>query len=217
MLLEHACNAVEVAPGRTHLPTMRVAPVTPDLFGRPELPAGLDHQDDFLSPAEEVHLIAAFAELPFREATFQQYTARRRVVRFGLGYDAESERWVAIDALPDWLAALRERVAARQRVAEGAFVHALVTEYRPGTPIGWHRDKPEYGMVVGISLGGRARMRFRPYDNRKDRAAVMALELAPRSLYVMQEDVRWLWQHSIPPVKSLRYSITLRTRASTRA
>ena len=196
---------------------MHVARVTPDLFGRPELPAGLDYQDDFLSPAEEAQLIGAFAELPFREATFQQYTARRRVVRFGLGYDAESRRWVAIDTLPDWLAALRGRVAERQRLAESAFVHALVTEYRPGTPIGWHRDKPEYGTVVGISLGSSVRMRLRPYDDRKNRSAVIMLGLAPRSLYVMQDDVRWRWQHGIPPVKALRYSITFRTRASTRA
>jgi alkylated DNA repair dioxygenase AlkB len=104
-------------------------------------------------------------------------------------------------------------VAARERVAACAFVHGLVTEYRPGTPIGWHRDRPKYGMVVGISLGGAVRMRFRPYDRQHDRAAVIALDLAPRSLYVMRDEVRWRWQHGIPPAKALRYSITFRTLA----
>ncbi|HEY6894144.1 MAG TPA: alpha-ketoglutarate-dependent dioxygenase AlkB, partial [Rhodanobacteraceae bacterium] len=91
--------------------------------------------------------------------------------------------------------------------------HALVTEYRPGAPIGWHRDKPAYGTVVGISLGSACRMRFRPWDMRHDRNAAVALELAPRSLYVMRDDIRWRWQHQIPPVKALRYSITFRTLA----
>jgi alkylated DNA repair dioxygenase AlkB len=96
---------------------------------------------------------------------------------------------------------------------EDAFVHPLGTEYRPGTPIGWHRDKPEYGLVIGISLASACRMRFRPYDNQRDRNAVVTLELAPRSLYVMQGDIRWRWQHSIPPARALRYSMTFRTRA----
>jgi alkylated DNA repair dioxygenase AlkB len=191
------------------MPATRVAP---DLFGVRALPAGLDYQDDFLAPAEESRLVAAFAQLPFREATFQQYTARRRVVRFGESYDADTAQWPALD-WPDWLAELRARVAARQCVAAEAFVHGLVTEYRPGTPIGWHRDRPKYGMVVGLSLGNAVRMRFRPYEAQHDRAAVVALELAPRSLYVMRDDIRWRWQHSIPPAKALRYSITFRTLA----
>jgi alkylated DNA repair dioxygenase AlkB len=97
-----------------------------------------------------------------------------------------------------------------------AFVHALVTEYRPGTPIGWHRDASDYGTVVGISLASACRMRFRPYARQHDRGAVIAVELAPRSLYVMRGDVRWHWQHQIPPVKALRYSVTFRTLCTSR-
>jgi alkylated DNA repair dioxygenase AlkB len=70
-------------------------------------------------------------------------------------------------------------------------VHALVSEYRPGTPIGWHRDKPVYGIVIGVSLAGWGRMRFRPLDSRAARATVL-LELEPRSVYVMQGPIRWL-------------------------
>jgi alkylated DNA repair dioxygenase AlkB len=191
---------------------MRVTSAAADLFGAPALPAGLDYQDDFIAPADQARLLKTFEQLPFREATFQQYTARRRVVRFGESYDADSADWPALD-WPEWLNELRARVAGRQHVAQDAFVHGLVTEYRPGTPIGWHRDKPEYGRVFGISLGSACRMRFRPFDRRDDRTAVIALELAPRSLYMMDDDIRWRWQHSIPPVKALRYSITFRTAA----
>jgi alkylated DNA repair dioxygenase AlkB len=208
---------------------MRTDSAAPDLFGAPALPAGLDYEDAFIAPADEAWLLEALARLPFREATFRQYTARRRVVRFGDGDDdtGASDAFPGRSAQrqrdeyrtsppapwPEWLDHLRARVAARQRVAPEAFVHGLVTEYRPGTPIGWHRDRPRYGIVVGLSLGGAVRMRFRPCERPNDRAAVIALELVPRSLYVMQGEVRWRWQHSIPPAKALRYSITLRTLA----
>jgi alkylated DNA repair dioxygenase AlkB len=187
-----------------------------DLFEAPPLPLGLEYHDGFLDPDEEVALLDAFAELPFREARFQQYTARRRVVRFGRIHDPASGEWLEGEPLPAWRAGVRRNVAAWRAIAEDALLHALVTEYRPGTPIGWHRDQPEYGMVFGISLASACRMRFRPYDSPHDRNAVVALELAPRSLYVLQDDIRWRWQHGIPPAKALRYSITFRTRAALR-
>jgi alkylated DNA repair dioxygenase AlkB len=196
--------------------TMRLARLGPDLFGAPALPEGLSYDADFLTPSEESTLLSAFAGLAFREATFRQYTARRRVARFGRSYDPECRQWLDIEPLPPWLARLRRKVAASREVEEAAFVHALVTEYRPGTPIGWHRDKPEYGMVVGLSLASACRMRFRPYGRHHDRDAVVTLELAPRSLYVMRDAIRWHWQHSIPPAKALRYSITFRTMGSER-
>jgi alkylated DNA repair dioxygenase AlkB len=192
---------------------MRVVVPEADLFDAPPLPPGLEYHADFFTIAEEAALLNAFADLPFREAKFQQYTARRRVVRFGLIYDADQAEWIEGRPLPAWLGDVRQRVAASRNVPAERFIHALVTEYRPGTPIGWHRDKPEYGMVVGISLASACRMRFRPYDNQHDRSAMIALTLAPRSLYVMTDQIRWAWQHSIPPAKALRYSITFRTRA----
>ena len=190
---------------------MRTAVTEPDLFAPPALPRGLEYRPDFLDRDEEATLIDAFAALPFREAPFRQYTARRRVVRFG--HDGYGDLGELQDGGPSpaWLVALERKAALVAHVDDGAFVHALVTEYRPGTPIGWHRDKPAYGTVVGISLGSPCRMRFRPYDNQHDRNAVIALELAPRSLYVMRDDIRWRWQHQIPPVKALRYSVTFRT------
>jgi alkylated DNA repair dioxygenase AlkB len=192
---------------------MRVAATEPDLFAPPPLPPGLEYHPGFLDAADEARLIDAFTTLPFREAPFHQYTSRRRVVRFGhdgygdIGELQDGGPW------PSWLVDLRRNAARVADVDDDAFVHALVSEYRPGTPIGWHRDKPDYGTVVGISLCSACRMRFRPYDKQHDRNAVIALELAPRSLYVMRDDVRWRWQHHIPPVKALRYSVTFRTLA----
>jgi alkylated DNA repair dioxygenase AlkB len=199
-------------PSRIHLPAMRTVSATPDLFDAPQLPPGLEYRPDFLDRESECALLATFATLPFREAAFRQYTARRRVVRFGRDDDHGARELQHNGPLPAWLADLRAKAAAVAGVDADAFVHALVTEYRPGTPIGWHRDSPEYGTVVGISLASACRMRFRPYDRRDDRDAVVAVELAPRSLYLMRGDVRWRWQHHIPPVKALRYSVTFRTR-----
>lgn len=185
------------------------------LFDAPQLPHGLVYRPDFITAADELALLGAIARLPFREATFQQYLARRRVVRYGLVHDDEEDRWLPGEPLPPFLERLRADVARWVDVAPDAFVHALVTEYRPGTPIGWHRDSPEYGFVVGLSLASTCRMRWRPNDDRGDRRRVFALDLEPRSAYVMQGPIRWEWQHSIPPTKALRYSITLRTRADT--
>lgn len=193
---------------------MRNAVSMGDLFAAPALPSGLEYHADFATRDEEARLIDAIEALPLREAEYRQYTARRRVARFGHnGYPACGDSSEDADALPPWLDNVRDRAAALAGVDGDAFVHALVTEYRPGTPIGWHRDSPEYRTIVGISLASPCTMRFRPYNDRKNRAATIALDLAPRSAYVLRDDIRWRWQHHIPPVASLRYSITFRTLA----
>ena len=192
---------------------MRTVEAASDLFAPPPLPPGLEYRADFLDRGLEATLIQTFSALPFREAPFRQYTARRRVVRFGHDGYADFGELQDGGPWPAWLHDLRAKAAHVARVDDDAFVHGLVTEYRPGTPIGWHRDKPGYGTVVGISLASACRMRFRPYDKRHDRHAVIAIELAPRSLYVLRDDIRWRWQHQIPPVKALRYSVTFRTLA----
>jgi alkylated DNA repair dioxygenase AlkB len=174
------------------------------------------YQRDFLTPEEETGLLAELSTLPFAEAHFQQYVARRRVVRYGEGeypasYGTGAEQANPRRPFPEFLLPIRRKVALWLGMPATAFVHALVTEYRPGTPIGWHSDAPHFETIVGISLAGEARMRFRPYVAKTDRKAGIAIDLAPRSAYVMQGDIRWRWQHHIPPTKELRYSITLRT------
>jgi alkylated DNA repair dioxygenase AlkB len=183
---------------------------------RPELPHGLVYEPNFLSPAEQAALLAEIRKLPFRQARFQQYVARRRVVRYGEGdypasYGPVAEEENPRRPFPEFLVPVRRRVAQWRGLDELDFPHALVTEYQPGTPIGWHSDAPHFDIVVGLSLGGTARMRFRPYAAKDDRKAGIELTLQPGSAYVMQGDIRWKWQHHIPPTKELRYSITLRT------
>jgi alkylated DNA repair dioxygenase AlkB len=114
---------------------------------------------------------------------------------------------------PKFLCGLRARVAEWTGIAEERFEHGLVTEYTPGTPIGWHRDAPHHETVVGISLESECRMRFRPLPSR-DTSQAITLSLQPRSIYVMRDAIRWRWQHSIPAVHALRYSITMRTQVS---
>jgi alkylated DNA repair dioxygenase AlkB len=189
------------------------------LFDAPQdLPQGLVYEPEFLTRAEEDALVAHVAPLPLREARFREYFARRRVAHFHDGADAPSYDDGDADSftsgpLPPFLASLREKVAVHLHLAAGQFVHVLVSEYRPGTPIGWHRDKPQYGIVVGISLAGVGRMRWRPYAH-QDAQHTVSLDLARRSIYVMRGPIRWQWQHSMPPMRELRYSITMRTRAA---
>ncbi len=100
---------------------------------------------------------------------------------------------------------------ARTHIEHGAISHLLVTEYLSGTQLGWHRDVPVYETIVGISLGNPATIRFRPWppdvltSHRK-----VSLEVMPRSIYKLDGEARWGWQHAVPPVKYPRWSITLR-------
>jgi len=179
----------------------------------PALPEGFVYQPEFLGADEERALLAAIQALPLEEAKYREYTARRRVAYFGHDYDFSKNRLGEAPPIPEFLQPLRAKIARWMGLAPDALVTALVTEYRPGTPLGWHRDAPDYERVAGVSLGGWARMRLRPYRTNeppgKDKPLV--LELAPRSGYQMQGVARWSWQHSIPATKELRYSITWRT------
>ena len=175
------------------------------------MPAGLRYELDFIDVQEEAALLAAIATLPLEEAKYKSFRARRRTVSFGFDYDFDTYRLGPAPEIPPFLFPLRAKAAALLGVAESAFAHALVTEYRPGTELGWHRDVGEFEAIVGISLAGACRMRFRRHPPEKG-AKVFLLELAPRSVYVMRDEIRWRWQHSVAPTRELRYSITFRTR-----
>jgi len=189
-----------------------------DLF-RPAspLPAGLVYQPDFLSAAEEASLLATIETLPLTEARYKSFTAKRRILTFGGTYDFDAGELLPAPPMPEFLLPLRERVAAWTAVPATDFTHGLVTEYRPGTALGWHRDVPNFAVVAGVSLGAPTRMRFRPYPLRKNRREdTFALLLEPRSIYLFRDEARWRWQHTIPATKALRYSITFRTLARRR-
>lgn len=184
-----------------------------DLFaGIPaSLIEGLSYEAEFLTPAEEESLLGAIQPLPFHEARYKAYQARRRVVSYGGSYDFDANELLPAEPIPEFLYPLRERIAQWASRAPEDFAHALIAEYRPGTPLGWHRDVPDFESIVGVSLLGIARMRFRRYYPEARRRA-LTLDLAPRSIYKLEGQARWEWQHSIVATASLRYSITFRTR-----
>jgi len=174
-----------------------------ELFGPAlALPEGFVYLEHFVDEAEERALLESIAALPLVEARYKEYTARRRIALFE-------------DGVPPFLDALRAKIAAWLGVPATALRHALVNEYRPGTPLGWHRDVPQFEVIVGVSLAAEARMRLRPWPPRASEA-VFALSLPPRSAYVLRGEVRWRWQHSVEPTRALRYSITFRTRVKER-
>jgi len=176
-----------------------------------ELPNGLVYRPGFVSAGEEASLLADIGAIDLREAKYKEYTAHRRVASFGAGYDFDANELTPAPVLAPFLLPLRARIAEWLKMVPAEFGYALVSEYRPGTQLGWHRDVPQFDMVVGVSLGSAARMRFRPFPPRKG-ARIFVLELEPGSAYVLKDEARWGWQHSIPPTPALRYSITFRTR-----
>jgi alkylated DNA repair dioxygenase AlkB len=137
-------------------------------------------------------------------------------VTFGGSYDFSRQVLHAAEPIPESLHPIRELMAKLMEVPIEALNHALIAEYQPGTPLGWHRDVPEFEVVGGLSLHGHARMRLRPYPHRKGDRTALKLDLEPRSAYAMRGAARWKWQHAISPTRELRYSITFRTLAPER-
>jgi DNA oxidative demethylase len=175
-----------------------------------EPPGGLVLRPELLTPEEEHELLGRFEELDFREIVMKGVVARRTAVRYGFLYDYDRRLPVpGADPVPPWLEPFRDRAATVAGLPGDALVQALIQRYPPGAPIGWHRDSPSFEVVVGISLGAAARMRFRRGSG--DERVAYEIVLEPRSVYVLAGDVRWRWEHHVPPAKELRYSITFRS------
>jgi alkylated DNA repair dioxygenase AlkB len=173
------------------------------------LPEGLAYAPELVTPAEGAALASQIAALPFRAFEFHGFTGNRRTVSFGWHYAFDGSGLRPADSFPDWLLPLRDRAARLAGLAADALVHALVIEYAPGAGIGWHRDRPVFGDVVGVSLLAPARLRFRRKAGEKwERASLIA---EPRSAYVLKGPARTEWEHSIPALDALRYSVTFRT------
>ncbi|MGM9491400.1 alpha-ketoglutarate-dependent dioxygenase AlkB [Ideonella sp. YS5] len=176
------------------------------------LPEGAVYEPDFLDAAQEQQLIDVIRSLPLAHATYKSYTARRRVLSFGGSFDYDANRLRPGEPLIESLHPLRARVAAWMGVEPEALAHVLVAEYQPGTPLGWHRDVPDFEDVAGVSLGADAVLRFRPWPpTNPKRANVLKLLAQRRSIYALRGPARWAWQHSVAPVAEWRWSITLRT------
>jgi len=174
------------------------------------VPEGLTYLEDFVTAGEERSLLAVLEALDFRAVVMRGQAARRTVRHFGLDYDYEAGELVPADPLPEALEWLRERCAALIEREPADLAQILVSRYPEGAGIGWHRDAPMFGSrIAGVSLLSPCRMRFQ--RTVKGERETEAVELAPRSAYVLSGKARWSWQHSIPAAKALRYSITFRT------
>ena len=179
------------------------------LLDQPSRPKGLSYEPNFIGPDEKEALAAHIAGLDLKPFQFHGFEGNRRTASFGHHYAFDGSGLRPAEAIPDWLTPVRAKAAKLIGAAPEAIEHVLLIEYAPGAGIGWHRDRPVFGDVVGISLLAPARLRFR----RKSGAGWERFNLIaePRSAYALQGPARHEWEHSIPPMDALRYSITLRT------
>jgi alkylated DNA repair dioxygenase AlkB len=181
-----------------------------DLFAKAPsaLPDGFKYQPELLSPEEERDLVKRFATLPFKEFEFHGFLGKRRVVSFGWRYDFNQGGLQETEEMPAFLLPVREKAATFAGLPASALQHALLTEYSPGAAIGWHKDRSVFGDVVGISLVSECVFRLRRKVGSKwERASITA---QPRSAYLLRGPSRIQWEHSIPAVDRLRYSVTFR-------
>lgn len=179
-----------------------------DLFDAPVV-GGLSMRGDIITVEEEATLITRIDDTGLSPFRFQQWTGKRLTRSYGWSYDFETGAFAPTEPMPDWLDDVRHRAARFAGLDPEALVQALLIRYDPGAGIGWHRDRPVFEHVVGISLGHEATLRLR---RRSDRGFERAkADLAPRSIYHLSGEVRNEWEHSIAPMDELRWSITFRT------
>jgi alkylated DNA repair dioxygenase AlkB len=179
-----------------------------DLFAEPLL-AGLEYREDLITAAEEAELLDRLGALDLAPFRFHGWTGNRKTQSFGWRYDFDDASFTPADPLPGWLLPLRAKAAAMAGAEPEDFVHVLLARYDPGAGIGWHRDRSLFDRIVGVSLHTPARLRFR--RRRPGGFDRFALDVAPRSAYLLSGEARHDWEHSIAPGDQLRFSITFRT------
>ena len=186
----------------------RIAAAQPDLFDETG-PVGLTQAGAFITPDEERVLIAAIdaaERSPFR---FHGWLGKRLTASYGWRYDFDDASFTPAEAIPDWLLPVRAKAARFANLQPDELVQALLIRYDPGAGIGWHRDRPVFEHILGISLGAPATMRFRRRRGASfDRVSAL---LAPRSIYHLTREARHEWEHSIPAMEVTRWSITFRS------
>jgi alkylated DNA repair dioxygenase AlkB len=174
-------------------------------------PDGLRYADGLVTTSEERTLTSEIAALPLQPFQFGQYEGKRRVASFGYSYDYTLRRLTEAEPIPEWLI----EVVRKVEVFGGPgteIQQVLCTEYDVGVGIGWHRDKPHFDRIFGLSLGSVCKLRFRRQAYTKWER--FALEARARSIYLMSGPARSEWEHSISAVEAKRYSITFRTMVS---
>jgi alkylated DNA repair dioxygenase AlkB len=186
--------------------------IQPSLFPmpvEPALPHGMLYCPEVITPEDELGLLTRIADLPFKEFQFHGFEGKRRIVSFGWRYDFSEHKALPAHPIPDFLLETHRKVQEASGFTLPDVAQVLVTEYAPGAPIGWHKDRPFFGDVMGLSLASACNFRLRkPLDGRKWQR--VSLRLEARSAYFLQGAARREWEHSIPPVESMRYSITFR-------
>ena len=201
IVTQSVCDTAEVSPSG-------------QLFGV-DMPPGFEYRDDFISVSEERDLLKHISNLEFANFEMHGVVAKRRVAFYGASYDRADG---PSPPIPEFLHEVRAKLAEWAGVRDTDFAMALINEYRAGAPIGWHRDAPQYDITAGISIVSASRMRLRPYLSPKaaaqsttKRKTTHEIVLQPRSAYIISGEARSKYEHSIPPVSELRYSITFRT------
>jgi alkylated DNA repair protein (DNA oxidative demethylase) len=174
-------------------------------------PSGLAHVQEFISRAEEAELLGQMHALPFKPFAFHGWSGKRETVSFGWRYDFNESRMHEAPPIPEFLLPLRSRAASLSETPAAALEQALVIRYDVGAGIGWHRDRPVFDKVVGVSLLAPCILRFRRRNGRTFQR--FALDAQPRSAYLLSGDIRHGWEHSIAPMEARRYSITFRSRS----
>jgi alkylated DNA repair dioxygenase AlkB len=186
--------------------------VQTDLFERSAL-AGLTQAEAIVTQDEEQALIASIDAVALSPFRFHGWLGKRLTASFGWRYDYDDASFTPTDPIPDWLLPLRTRAARFALLPPDDLVQAMLIRYDPGAGIGWHRDRPVFEHIVGISLGAPATMRFR-----RRRAAGFdraSASLPPRSIYHLTDEVRHEWEHSIAEMAVTRWSITFRSLSGT--
>jgi len=178
------------------------------LFDTP-LIAGLRYEEGIIAEAEEQALLDRLDAVQLAPFRFHGWLGNRKTQSFGWRYDFEDASFAPTEPLAEWLLPLRDKAAALAGVQPDEFVHVLLARYDPGAGIGWHRDRDVFDTVVGLSLKSPATLRFRQRTSSGFKRA--SLEVAPRSAYLLSDEARHDWEHSISPGDTLRFSITFRS------
>jgi alkylated DNA repair dioxygenase AlkB len=209
------CGELEARLDSVTMETRSVPALQRDLFeAADELPEGMSYTPDVITGEQEQALVGELSLQPFKEFEFHGFFGKRRTVSYGWHYDFNGGGLKKAAELPAVLLPLRERAAAFARIPPSALEHTLLIQYAPGAGIGWHRDRPQFGDVIGLSLLAPCTFRLRRKRGAAwERCSIVA---APRSAYLLRGPSRTQWEHSIPPVSTLRYSITFRTLTTPR-
>lgn len=178
----------------------------------PLFPPGFSYFEEFISGEEEAQLCKIIAGLDLNTFLFRGYEAKRKVASYGYDYHFDTRSVSKGNPIPHEFNFLLERLAKHLNISSSDFTEVLVTEYPVGSVINWHRDAPPFDFIAGISLQSDCKFRLRPYNKSKQvKGATLSFQVKRRSLYIMKDESRDAWEHSIDKVKEVRYSITLRT------